>query len=1179
MNSFVHLHVHSEYSLLDGAGRIKDLVRAAREMGMPALALTDHGVMYGAVEFYKAAREEGIKPIIGCEVYVAPRSRHDREPHRDDYQYHLVLLAADANGYRNLAALVSAAYLEGFYYKPRVDRELLSRHSQGLIALSACLAGEVPGWLLKDQEDKAYEAAAWLKEVFGRENFYLELQDQGLAEQRKINRRLIELGRRLNLPLVATNDVHYVFQDQARVHDILLCIQTGKTLNDPNRLRFPNTQFYLKSPGEMAALFTEVPSALTNTLAIAERCNFDFTFGQLHLPAYRVPAGEDTASYLRRLCYEGFNRRYPRDDGTARQRLDYELAIIEQMGYPGYFLIVWDIVNFARRRGIPVGPGRGSAAGSLVAYCLGITAVDPLRYNLLFERFLNPERVSMPDIDIDFCFERRDEVIQYVQEKYGREHVAQIITFGTMAARGAVRDVGRVLGMPLSEVDRIARLVPLELGITLDRALATTPELKESYESSTAVRELLDTARALEGMPRHASTHAAGIVITQEPLTHYLPLQKNGEAVTTQFPMQVVEELGLLKMDILGLRTLTVIDRACRAIRMNYGRDLDLENLPLDDEATYRLLASGETSGIFQLESSGMRAILKELKPERFEDIIALVALYRPGPLGSGMVEDFIERKHGLKPITYLHPALEPILKDTYGVILYQEQVMRIASELAGFTLGQADILRRAMGKKKPEVLAAQREHFLAGAVKKGLPEEIALKIFELMEYFAGYGFNASHSAAYALVAYQTAYLKAHYPAELMGALLSSVAEHLDKMGPYLAECQRLGIKVLPPDVNESGVDFTIAGGHIRFGLAAVKNVGRAAVEAIIAAREAGGPFTSLLDFCRRVDSRLANKRVVESLIRCGAFNSLHPNRRQLLAILDSCFELAAQRQEERRSGQISLLDMVPEEVNEPPLPDLADFSRADILAMEKELLGFYLSGHPLEPYAAALQQFVSHTLADLAEIPDGSQVVLGGLVSGLRRLVTRKGEPMAILTLEDFSGQGEVVLFPRVYSQGRAWLAPDRAVIVYGHTDKQEEGVQVLADQVKPVRVGPSEAGTPAGGLPVETSSTGAVSRERAYGQEAVAAPPAHTGTGKAGERRSGRRLYLKLTGKEQGAALQDILTAFPGDCPVYLHLSSEGRTFILHRRLWVEPVPALLASLARLLGGQDKVKLVPEK
>ncbi|NLW07031.1 MAG: DNA polymerase III subunit alpha, partial [Clostridia bacterium] len=714
-------------------------------------------------------------------------------------------------------------------------------------------------------------------------------------------------------------------------------------------------------------------------------------------------------------------------------------------------------------------------------------------------------------------------------------------TFGTMAARAAVRDVGRVLGVPLSEVDRIAKMVPMELGITLERALEGSSELKEIYRTSAAVKELLDTARAIEGMPRHASTHAAGIVISQEPLTHYLPLQKSGEAVTTQYPMQAVEELGLLKMDLLGLRTLTVIGHACAAIRANRGHELDLENLPLDDKPTYKLLATGESSGIFQLESSGMRAILKELKPERFEDIIALVALYRPGPLGSGMVEDYIRRKHGAIPVSYLHPSLEPILKDTYGVILYQEQVMRIASELAGFSLGQADLLRRAMGKKQPEVLAAQRQRFLEGASARGIPADTAARIFELMEYFAGYGFNASHSAAYALVAYQTAYLKAHYPAELMAALLSSVGENFDKMASYLGECQRLGIKVLPPDVNQSGMDFTVSDGHIRFGLAAIKNVGRAAVEAILLAREQGGPFKSLLDFCVRVDSRQVNKRVLESLIRCGAFNSLAANRRQLLVMLDTCLEIAAQRQEDRRSGQVSLLDLVPTEISEPVPPQLDDFSPADILVAEKELLGFYLSGHPLEPYKELLSRRVSHSLSDLAAITDGSQVAIGGLARNLRRIITRKGNPMAYLTLEDFSSQVEVVLFPRVYSQGRSWLAPDQVVLVHGHISKQEEEVQVLADRIEPL----------------------------AAGNEGRALP----------QQPGGDCLYLKLSDKRQIREVQNALSLSPGCCQVYVYLAAERRTFALDRKLWVEPTAELITGLARLLGGHDRVKLVSKK
>ncbi len=975
-----------------------------------------------------------------------------------------------------------------------------------------------------------------------------ELQDQGLPEQLKLNRQLVQLGSKLNIPLVATNDVHYVYPDQARAHDVLLCIQTGKTVDDPDRLRFPTPQFYLKSPTEMAALFAEVPDALANTLSIAERCNFDFSFGSLHLPAYKIPDEKEGAvGFLYRLCCQGLRNRGLDDDSSAWERLRRELDVIKKMDYPGYFLVVWDIVNYARSKGIPVGPGRGSAAGSLVAYCLGITAVNPLRYNLLFERFLNPERVSMPDIDIDFCYERREEVINYVLEKYGRQHVAQIITFGTMAARAAVRDVGRVLGVPLGEVDKIAKMVPLEPGITLERALNTSPELKNIYHNKFNVRELLDTARAIEGMPRHASTHAAGVVISPKPLTYYLPLQKSGDVVTTQYPMQVVEDLGLLKMDLLGLRTLSVIGHTCEAVRTNHGIDLNMEKLPLQDKATYKLLASGETSGIFQLESSGMRSILKDLNPERFEDIIALVALYRPGPLGSGMVEDFIQRKHGEIPLSYLHSSLEPILKETYGVILYQEQVMRIASELAGFTLGQADLLRRAMGKKQPEVLAAQRNLFIEGATKRGLPGEIAEQVFELMEYFAGYGFNASHSAAYALVAYQTAYLKAHYPAEMMAALLTSVDENFEKMSFYLSECQRLGLEVLPPDVNQSGVDFTVKGRQIRFGLAAIKNVGRAAVEAILTARKKDGPFKSFLDFCYRVDSRQANKRVVESLVRCGAFNSLGANRRQLMFMLDTYFDLAAKRQEDRRSGQLSFMDVVPsQKIIEPSLPQLDDFCRADILAAEKELLGFYLSGHPLEPFAKAFNRHISHNLADLVAAADDSQVVIGGLVRNIRRIITKKGDPMAYLLLEDFSSLVEVVLFPRVYSQGQSWLAPDQVVIVHGHLNKQEQEVQVLAEHIQPL----------------QAKKTGQLLKPKCPSVSV-----------------SSQRLFLKLDDRRQLKNIQDILSTSPGRCQVYVYLPTKRRTFVLEQNLWVEPTAEMLASLMELLGGKDKVKIVAGK
>lgn len=1126
---FVHLHVHSEYSLLDGAGRLEELVEAAVSLGMPALALTDHGVMYGVVDFYKAAKAQGIKPILGCEVYVAPRSRFDKEPHRDHFQYHLVLLAENETGYRNLMALVSAAYLEGFYYKPRVDKELLARHQEGLIALSSCLAGEIPTLLLNGQEEKAYDAAAWYLEVFGRKGFFLELQDQGLPGQYKVNAGLIDLARKLKIGLVATNDVHYVRRNQAHLQDVLLCIQTGKTLQEEQRLRFLTPEFYLKSRAEMEGLFGEVPEALDNTLEIAERCSFDFEFGRLHLPEYRVPLGETPSSYLRHLCYAGLEKRYSPPSKEARDRLEHELNIIERMGYQGYFLIVWDLVNFARKQGIPVGPGRGSAAGSLVAYCLGITNIDPLRYNLLFERFLNPERVSMPDIDIDFCFERRDEVIEYVRQKYGEDHVAQIITFGTMAARAAVRDVGRVLGWPVAEVDRIAKLVPAELGITLERALETSPELRGLYQSSSRVRELLDTARAVEGLPRHASIHAAGLVITPEPLIHYIPLQKTGDAITTQFPMQTVEELGLLKMDILGLRTLTVIGHTVDVLHQQ-GKEIDIDNLPLDDQDTYELLSTGESTGIFQLESSGMRSLLRSLKPERMEDIIALVALYRPGPLGSGMVEDFIQRKHGLVPVTYPHPDLEPVLKETYGVILYQEQVMQIAHLMAGYTLGQADELRRAMGKKKPEEMARHRNRFIEGATQRGYDPNLAAQIFDLMEYFAGYGFNKSHSAAYALVAYQTAYLKAHHPVEFMAALLSSVSQHLEKVAPYLEECRRLGIKVLPPDINESSVDFSVGDGHIRFGLAAIKNVGRAAVEAILAAREAGGPFTSLADFCRRVDLQVVNRRVLESLIRCGAFDSLGKGRKALLQALDACLEAASYTQSDRKKGQVSLLDMVGASLEDPPLPQVPEFSQEEILAMEKELLGFYLSGHPLEPYTSSLRKLTTHTLAQLEELADGTPVLVGGVLVGLRKVITRRGEPMAYLLLEDFGGQVEVLVFPRVYERCRDWLFKDQILLVEGRVDREEEGIKVVADHL-----------------------------ERPPKDEIPS-------------------LYLKIEEEKGIPELQRILASHPGPHPVYFYFPQSKRRLLAKRKYWVTLTPPLLKKLVDILG-QDRVKVIPEK
>lgn len=1062
---FVHLHVHSDYSLLDGASRLRDLVQKAAELGMPSLALTDHGVMYGVIDFYKLAKKAGIHPVLGCEVYVAPRSRHDRTAHVDDSPYHLVLLAENEQGYKNLMALVSTAYLDGFYYKPRVDRELLAQHSTGLIAMTACLAGEIPRLLLSGDGEKAREAAQEYLEIFGQGNFFLELMDHHMPEQQKVNDGLRKISGETGIPLVVTNDSHYLRKEDARIHDILLCIQTGKTLQDENRLRFTGQEYYLKSSEEMAALFPEDQDALRRTREIAERCQVDFDFSQMHLPEFRVPDGYNLDTYLHRLCEEGMDRRYP--DGVpreARERLEHELQVIRQMGFSGYFLIVQDFVNWARNKGIPVGPGRGSAAGSLVAYVLGITNINPLKYSLLFERFLNPDRITMPDIDIDFCYERREEVIDYVVGKYGNDHVAQIITFGTMMARGAIRDVGRVLNLPLAEVDRIAKLVPEEPGVTLEKAVQT-PELKQLYEEQPDVRQLLDLARAIEGMPRHASTHAAGIVISPEPLMNFLPLQRNGEAVITQFPKETVEELGLLKMDFLGLRTLTVIGDALQIIETTRHIKLDPDHFPLDDRPTYELLSSGETSGVFQLESTGMRHILKNMKPRRFEDLIALVALYRPGPLGSGMVDDFIARKNGQTRVEYPHPLLEPVLKETYGVILYQEQVMQISSVLAGFTMAQADSLRRAMGKKKPEVIAGMRENFLTGAAELNVETGKAGEIFDLMEHFAGYGFNKSHSAAYALIAYQTAYLKAHYPVAYMAAILTSFRNNSDKVSYYIQECRRLGLEILPPDVNESLENFTVVGeNRIRFGLTAVKNVGEGAVEAIISAREEGGHFTSLDDFCQRVDLRQVNKRVIESLILCGAFDSLGSYRSQLVAVLDECMDAAQagrRGREAQVNGQISLFDMIAGPQREPvqrPLPAIPEYPRRDLLAREKDVLGFYVSGHPLDGCRELLSRRTNASIADLSNFQDGEHLKLGGIVTSCRRSTTRRGEGVIYFTLEDTGGSVDVIFFPRNQIQDLSCLHEDAVVLVEGRLSMQEDSCRVFGEEVKSLELKPMD-------------------------------------------------------------------------------------------------------------------------
>ncbi|MCG0274806.1 MAG: DNA polymerase III subunit alpha [Thermosediminibacteraceae bacterium] len=1059
MGGFVHLHVHTNYSLLDGACDITKLAKRAKELGMDTMAITDHGVMYGIIDFYKAMKAEGIKPIIGCEVYMAKRSIKDRQPGIDDDQYHLVLLAENEIGYKNLVKLVSLGFLEGYYYKPRVDKELLKKHSQGLIALSACLAGEIPSYLVMGEYERAKEAALELNDIFGEGNFFLELQDHGLKEQKVVNSGLIRLSRETGIPLVATNDVHYILKSDEQVHDAMLCIQTGKTIKDEDRLKFNSAEFYLKSEEEMRMLFAHLPEALENTVEIAKRCNVELEFGRIHLPRFDVPEGFTEDSYLEKLCYEGLKKRYGQVTPELKKRLDYELDVIKRMGYSSYFLIVWDFVNFARKNGIMVGPGRGSAAGSLVAYCLYITNVDPLKYNLLFERFLNPERVTMPDIDVDFCYERRQEVIDYVVRKYGEDRVAQIGTFGTMAARAAIRDVGRVFGYPYSEVDVVAKMVPMEPGMTIEKALALNPELKKLYTENERMRKLIDTAKALEGFPRHASTHAAGVVISNEPLVELVPLHKVSDStVSTQFTMTALEELGLLKMDFLGLRTLTVIQDALRLIQKSRGITIDLDEVPLDDNKVYEMLSRGETTGVFQLESSGMRNLLKELKPERFEDIIAVIGLYRPGPLGSGAADEFIRNKNNPENIKYLHPKLEPILKETYGIILYQEQVMKIAQDLAGFSLAQADILRKAMGKKQQEVMEAQRNAFIQGCLENGIDEQTATKIFEEISYFAGYGFNKSHAAAYAMVAYQTAYLKAHFPVEFMAALLTSVRHNTDKVAQYIAECGHMGIEVLPPDVNESFEVFTVVGDKIRFGLTAVKNVGENVAKAIIKRREEKGRFKSFSDFCEKMDQAEINKKAVESLIKSGAFDSLGIKRSQLLSVYEDILNRAQKKQRQEVKDQLSLFEMINEsETPRDELPDIPEYPKNEILAMEKEVLGLYLSGHPLMEYKDVLERNTNLSSKDLAgdevAIEDNSQVVVGGIITEIKPKSTKDNKLMAFITLEDLTGAMEVIAFPSVYERYSSELQQDGKVIIKGRVNlKEEEAPKIIAEEIKPL-------------------------------------------------------------------------------------------------------------------------------
>lgn len=1062
---FVHLHVHTQYSLLDGAIRLDPLFKRAVEYGMDSVAVTDHGTMFGTIEFYEKAGKAGLKPIIGCECYIAPRTIADKTPIDNKGLSHLVLLAKNQEGYRNLCKLTTVAQLEGFYYKPRIDKTILRQHSNGLIALSACLHGEIPRLIQEGKMDQADEAARFYLDVFGEEHFYLEVQYNGIDIQERVNQALLDMSRRLSIPMVATNDCHYLDQGDVSAHDVLLCIQTGRTVNDAERFRFSTDQLYFKSKEEMINTLGHYPGAIENTAKIAERCEIEFDFNTYHFPQFDASSGMTTEALFEQEVRKGYEKRLERirakhpdfDQALYDERLNYEIRIINKMGFPGYFLIVADFIRYGKENHIPVGPGRGSAAGSMVAYSLAITDLDPIEHGLIFERFLNPSRISMPDIDVDFCINGREKVFKYVVERYGGgDFVAQIITFGKLKTRAVIRDVGRALDIPLSEVDAIAKMVPDVLNISLDDALKQEPKLMELAQKDPKIDQLINVCRVLEGLPRHASTHAAGVVIGDKKLVEYLPLYKGKKGeVVTQFDMKRVEQIGLVKFDFLGLRNLTVIDNTLQLIRGQGKIPPDLLEIDFNDADTYKILSAGDTTGVFQLESSGMKDLLVRLKPECFEDVTALVALYRPGPLDSGMVDDYVERKHGREPVEYLLPELEPILKETYGVILYQEQVMKIAGALASYSMADADGLRKAMGKKNAEMMAKHRKLFMEGANKNNLPQDKAEKIFDLMEKFGGYGFNKSHSAAYALIAYQTAYLKTHYPVEFMAALLTSEMNSIDGVVKYIAECRSHSISVLPPDINESSVEFTVSGSQIRFGLVAVKNVGENAIEAIIAERGKKGPFSSLFHFCERVDLRKVNKRVLESLIKCGAFDSTGHYRSQMMASLEDALDYGQIVQREKADPQLSLFDMGGEKslnINMPSMANIDEWSERDRLNLEKEALGFYISGHPLDQYQDLIEKFTNANALTIGEVKDMSAVRIGGTISSLKTIRTKKGDLMAFVNLEDMHGAVEAVIFPNVYEAVSEFLVTDFPILIQGEVQKDEKGVKLLAESVVPM-------------------------------------------------------------------------------------------------------------------------------
>ena len=1069
--AFTHLHVHTEYSLLDGSSKIEELVARAKELGMDSLAITDHGVMYGVVAFYKAAKAAGIKPILGSEVYVSPGSRFDREPGGgQERYYHLVLLAENDTGYHNLMKIVSKGFVDGFYYRPRVDYEILEQYHEGVIALSACLAGEVPRYLERGLYDQAREAALRYEKIFGKGNFFLELQDHGIPAQKMVNQGLLRLSRELGIDLVATNDIHYTYDSDVDAHDILLCIQTGKKVADENRMRYEGGQYYCKSEEEMRRLFPYAQEAIDNTQKIADRCNVEIEFGVTKLPEYQVPEGYDSWSYLNHLCEEGMRKRYPQDDGALKKRLDYELDVIHTMGYVDYFLIVWDFIHFAKSHGISVGPGRGSAAGSIVAYCLEITDIDPIRYNLLFERFLNPERVSMPDIDVDFCFERRQEVIDYVVEKYGKDQVVQIVTFGTFAARGVVRDVGRVLDLPYAKCDSIAKMIPKDLGITLDKALKSSPDLRNAYETDEEVRYLIDMSKRLEGLPRHTSMHAAGVVISRTNVDEYVPLSRGADGtITTQFTMTELEELGLLKMDFLGLRTLTVIQNAVDQAEKNHQVKLDLNAIDYNDPNVMDMIGSGKDEGVFQLESGGMKSFMKELKPRTLEDIIAGISLYRPGPMD--FIPKYLKGKNDPSSITYDCPQMEPILEPTYGCIVYQEQVMQIVLDLAGYTMGRSDLVRRAMSKKKASVMEKERQNFVygnpeegvKGCIANGIDEKTANHIYDEMIDFAKYAFNKSHAACYAVVSYQTAYLKYYYPQEFMAALLTSVLDNTTKISEYILTCRQMGISILPPDINEGVSGFSVSGENIRYGLSAIRSIGRNVVDAIVRERDRNGPFVTLDDFVSRMSGKEINKKTVENFIKAGAMDSLPGNRRQKLLVMPEMMEQKSREKKTAMEGQLSLFEFAAEEDKrnfQISMPRVEEFPREEMLAMEKEVLGVYVSGHPLEEYeegwrkniTAMTTDFIVDPDTDEAKVADGQMVTVGGMVSERTIKITKTGKNMAFVTLEDLVGSVEVLVFPKDFEANRDLLTEDAKLFIRGRVSLGDEPAgKLICQQVIP--------------------------------------------------------------------------------------------------------------------------------